>query len=413
MPTLDTTPLDSTRHAAPADFVSLLAPMSLDEFTANHWNRRFAVIKGHADKFSGLMTWNQLTELLETNIPLHRVLVVKEGNTIEPARYITRPFMAPDGVLNHQALRNCLAAGATLLLSGIERHCSPLWRLVGDVERTLGSDTCINLYAGWRSTRGFELHWDEQDTVLMQVEGQKGWRVYEPTVPHPLRKHPVDPPTPTGEPVWEGVLEAGDALYLPRGWWHVPLPVEGPSLHLTMTIEPPTGLRFVEWLAKQASRDPLLRMNVPFLAGDDDQKRYLRQLRETLNAALGDDAIERFRRHCDSTSEARGSLLLPHRGESAVASLRPQSRVRLAVARALALEPHDDPTLLNVIANDKKWTCPAVIAPALRELRCDSFIGVESLSDALTDSSASVSLLRFLAMLALAGALTVENPAGH
>ena len=89
----------------------------------------------------------------------------------------------------------------------------------------------VNLYAGWRTQKGFNLHFDGHDTMILQVHGRKYWKVYRPTRLHPfaddikmayvLRTLRV-----------EGVLENGGMLYLPRGWCVRPAADE-PSLHLT------------------------------------------------------------------------------------------------------------------------------------------------------------------------------------
>ena len=48
-------------------------------------------------------------------------------------------------------------------------------------------------------------------------------------------------------PVLDCVLEAGDLLYVPRGWWHHVLPEEGPSLHLSIGTYAPTVHDYLSW----------------------------------------------------------------------------------------------------------------------------------------------------------------------
>lgn len=77
-----------------------------------------------------------------------------------------------------------------------------------------------NLYASWTSTEGFGAHWDDHDTVIVQLDGAKRWRIYGTTRPYPLYRDIEDPGEAPTEPVADLVLWPGHALYMPRGVWH-------------------------------------------------------------------------------------------------------------------------------------------------------------------------------------------------
>ena len=59
-------------------------------------------------------------------------------------------------------------------------------------------------------------------------------------------------PCPT-DPIMDIILEEGDILYLPRGYWHDPLPLGMETVHLTIAIYPATGLEYIEWLHNKLS----------------------------------------------------------------------------------------------------------------------------------------------------------------
>ena len=44
------------------------------------------------------------------------------------------------------------------------------------------------------------------------------------------------------------ILEAGDILYIPRGWWHDPLPLDEETFHLAVATFAPTGFEYMQWL---------------------------------------------------------------------------------------------------------------------------------------------------------------------
>lgn len=42
-------------------------------------------------------------------------------------------------------------------------------------------------------------------------------------------------------------LEPGDVFYLPKGWWHNPLPIGQPSFHLALGTFPALGIDYLQW----------------------------------------------------------------------------------------------------------------------------------------------------------------------
>lgn len=90
------------------------------------------------------------------------------------------------------------------------------------------------------------------DIFVLQTIGKKRWIIYPPSFENPLYLHKSlhmgeQYPCPK-EPILDIELEAGDILYLPRGFWHDPLPLGQETVHLTIAIYPPSGLDYVEWL---------------------------------------------------------------------------------------------------------------------------------------------------------------------
>jgi hypothetical protein len=81
------------------------------------------------------------------------------------------------------------------------------------------------------------VHHDTHDVLVLQVAGEKRWLLYDPLLELPLKhqrySREVGEP---GDPVLDLILEAGDTLYLPRGWLHEALTSERDSLHLTLGI---------------------------------------------------------------------------------------------------------------------------------------------------------------------------------
>ena len=153
------------------------------------------------------------------------------------------------------------------------------------------TDTFTNLYAGWHSQKAFDMHWDPQEAIVLQLSGKKRWKVYRPTRLHPLKNDVELPHQPAGEPVWEGLMADGDLLYIPRGWWHVAFPLNEPSLHLTVSLTPPTGMDYLGWAVSKLRRHAQARASLPPAAGETARTEIagglLSQLAGLLNRGVG------------------------------------------------------------------------------------------------------------------------------
>jgi ribosomal protein L16 Arg81 hydroxylase len=246
-------------------FDRTLEPLPRAEFLARHWGREFVHVRGDADRFSQLFSWRRLNEILaQRPFELELFRLYQGGREIERSRYTQSTSLGPR--LLAGPITNLLADGATLILDSVHAHSIALTELCAAFESALSAETLVNAYACWREQPGFSLHWDRQEAMVLQVAGRKRWQVFQPTFDHPLAEDRTKVPQPTGAPVWDGVLEQGDMLYLPRGWWHKVLPLNEPSLHLTVTMVPPTAADFLGWLAQRMKDFPEGRANAP-LAG--------------------------------------------------------------------------------------------------------------------------------------------------
>jgi ribosomal protein L16 Arg81 hydroxylase len=293
-------------------FEAALAPISLDAFLSEYWNRSWLHVAGHPGKFASVFTWSQLNDVLEHHrLTEQRFQLRQDGKRVTSEQYL----VATDGhfVLNAAGLADCLDRGATLVLNGVNEMTAATGAFAESFERVLDSaiKTHINVYAGWRTQNGFDLHWDPHDVTIVQIAGRKRWRVYRPTQPYPVTNSYPEPPRPTGDPVWEGVLEEGDLLYLPRGWWHVAWPVGEASLHLTVGLTTARGVDLIDWMTDQLLQSPETRIDVPLWAGMAEQQVYLSRLRALVTDALGEGALARFRAAREARMVPRPIVCLP------------------------------------------------------------------------------------------------------
>ena len=180
-------------------------------------------------------------------------------------------------------------------------------------------------------------------------------------------------------------MDAGDVLYVPRGWMHEAQAGPDPSLHLTL------GVRVVRWVdlvvdavAAAATRDVDLRRALP--AGhlaDGTLRDHLRRLLAELGD-LGDDVLD------DAASRSAHRVL-----DVAQPTLTGQFAA-LATALDLASTVHVASPLCRVAAGGdgvvielpgRRVRYPASVGPALQELASGRPLVVATLPGGLSDDA--------------------------
>ena len=331
-----------TRTVAPgpAALARILEPCAPEEFLASSWGVRFLHVRGRAGRFARLMPWEKLSEILRRHrLDFPRLRLVRDGSPAPVSSYLRHVAGGRRGTsiprLKPSELTKHLREGATLVLDAVDELHAPIEGLAEELELFFHEHVQVNLYAGWQTSRGFDLHWDDHDVFILQVTGRKKWSVYGMTRPHPLVADVERAEKPTGKPLWDGVLEDGDLLYIPRGWWHVAQPLAEPTLHLTVGVHNRTGLDLLRWLAQRLRASETFRRDLPRTASPSARAAHAERLREELFAEFDAATLERFFAELDARAEPRARLNLPR---DATPHTLPDSRhtlVRLVAPRPL------------------------------------------------------------------------------
>ncbi len=193
--------------------------------------------------------------------------LVREGGTIAEAEYAAEVSWRPKpftGVVDPGKVATAFADGATIVLQGLHFNWLPLARFCRELERELGNPVQANSYYTPRRSQGFAVHHDTHDVFVLQVAGEKHWRVYDPLLELPLKQQrwtaSLGEPGPT---VLELTLRAGDTLYLPRGWLHEALTSETDSLHITVGVNVHTWADAIRAAIEECEGDVEFRRSVP------------------------------------------------------------------------------------------------------------------------------------------------------
>jgi hypothetical protein len=350
----------------------LLEPCAPEEFLASSWGRGFRHVRGRAGKFAELMPWPRLNDILARHrIEPPRLRLVRDGKSVPVADFIRhaaggakRKVTIPR--LRAAELTDQLRAGATLILDAVDELHEPLTDLASALELAFRERVQINLYAGWRTSHGFDLHWDEHDVFVLQVAGRKRWRVYGETRPSPIANDAEPAPRPTNDPLWEDTLEDGDLLYIPRGWWHVAFPLDEPTLHLTAGVHKRNGLDLMRWLTDQLRAGEAFRADLPRGASAQERSAHAGRLRRELVARFDDQTLADFLREQDENAEPRPRLSLPASATPVLSPPPPEAVVRLTAPRPVRFDVRGDE--LSFGCNSKRWRFDARALAVLRPL---------------------------------------------
>ena len=194
--------------------------------------------------------------------------LVRDGSTLPPAtRRAGVGHRSIDDVIQPNRVLELHAAGATIVLQGLQFTDPHLGRIANNLALDLDHAVQVNAYLSPAAARGLELHFDQHDVFVLQLDGRKRWRVWEPLerTRLPVRVGPrVAMPTfdELGPPSIDRTMERGDCLYLPRGYPHAAETVDESSAHLTIGVIPSMWHHAVRYAVDEAVAAGALRESI-------------------------------------------------------------------------------------------------------------------------------------------------------
>jgi ribosomal protein L16 Arg81 hydroxylase len=290
------------RSAAEDALALTLEPVGAASFFDEYWERQPLVIpRAQRERFTELLEVAAIERLVcETGMRMPAFRLVKDGSPLPPSDYTDDIPWRPGSfsqIASVERVAAEFAAGATLVLQALH-----LWRpavaiYCRGLEMHLGFPVQANAYLTPAAAQGFAVHHDTHDVFVLQVAGRKRWRLYEPRLELPLKDQRWSQDLgDVGPPVDELTLEAGDTLYVPRGWPHEAETSHEEALHLTIGLHPPTRMDALRAALESCADDLEFRRNL----GTD--RELADHLAERLAGRLKpDDVARRARRRFVAT----------------------------------------------------------------------------------------------------------------
>jgi hypothetical protein len=251
-----------------------------------------------------------LNEILEHHWrETYRFRLACQGRDLEPASYADLGGFTPR--VRAADVTDQLRRGATLSFDAIDELHEPLTRLARSFEAFFRGGTKINIYAAFRALHGLDLHRDNQEIFILQVDGRKRWILYGSSVDGLDRTELKSRSKPPAGAEFDQILQPGDLLYIPRGRYHVALPMNEPALHLTIGVKNPRAMDLLTWMVERMRTSEMADRDLPCLAGADERLRYSEELRDALLESLDSDLVEQYLSETGSNFKPRPSFSLP------------------------------------------------------------------------------------------------------
>lgn len=205
-----------------------------------------------------LYSWRVFDQSLFHLAGFEDLSIYKNGK-VEESEYVETYFnfgAYRKRIIPHK-LNQFIQDGASIVLNKMQNKCIIINDLCQIFSASTGCLTNANSYAARGGDGTFNLHWDTHDVYAVQLIGKKRWKIYRPTFVNPLPNHKSkDCPERPTELYMDVVLEAGDILYIPRGWWHDAIPLEDQdTFHIAVGVFPNTVLDFLSWLVANKMPD--------------------------------------------------------------------------------------------------------------------------------------------------------------
>lgn len=250
-------------------FDRLLGDLSVETFFRDYYEQKpFILHRGCETFYHELLRLKDLDFLVSSldgydNAPIR----LAHGNQPAPPIPTTRA-----GYLDMSRLYEYYYQGMSVVLEKLDRRWAPFNALTEAFTRGF-SEVSIPILNGFKlvlfltpsNSQALPPHYDPADLFILQLEGEKRWRLYGFEKPlanlqHKLADDSVREEVLAQEPQ-DFVLKAGDLLYFPRGYVHEALTGAEHSLHLTLSIEEPLTWQAV--MARFLAEQVAFRRTVP------------------------------------------------------------------------------------------------------------------------------------------------------
>jgi ribosomal protein L16 Arg81 hydroxylase len=257
---------------------ALLGETSLETFLNKNFTRLPYSAPDAARPLASYLDWTVVQKVLESKKATLRI--VKDG-----AVTVDSEQMSYDQARKHYF------EGNTLVLRYAEKGHSLLKSLADDFAAPFRTEVDIQLYCTPAGHNAFGWHYDIEEVFVIQTKGSKEYTLRPNTVhPKPLLSSvPKDMgyENENGEQVLKVLMQAGDWLYIPSGWWHIAR-TQSESMHISVGLMPRSAVDVLELLPKYLCKNAYWRSRLPVHKNFNDQDEEVAFYQEAMQSLAAD-----------------------------------------------------------------------------------------------------------------------------
>ena len=221
------------------DLSWLLSPIALGNFLERYLEKEVLHIdgrdRGYYAPIFPTTAFEQMIfqspETVRANLSCIRTSKTASGISTDrvfgvPAEFLSKSLLA--------SLQGILASGYSLVIMHVDRNWLALARFLREIETVLLNPLDTVLFYSPPQVQGAPPHFDPYDNYILQISGEKDWKIYSPKIVLPLNRQLRSVSNEDLGDARELKLRPGDLLYIPRGVIHEASAGREPSMHLTL-----------------------------------------------------------------------------------------------------------------------------------------------------------------------------------
>ncbi|XP_068122251.1 ribosomal oxygenase 2 [Hyperolius riggenbachi] len=199
-------------------FQSLITPVTTEEFFSTYWEKKPLLIQQREADMQGY--YRTLFPLKDLKHASGQGIYYGRDVNLCKCKNGKKVVLPKRGKASYtEIMKDFQKSKATVQFHQPQRYNDSLWHIMEKLECFFGTLVGCNVYITPSESQGLPPHHDDVEVFILQVEGEKHWRLYEPTVPL-AREYGVTPADKVTTPTHEFLLKEGDLLYFPRGVIH-------------------------------------------------------------------------------------------------------------------------------------------------------------------------------------------------
>lgn len=297
------------------------------EFELNHLYKNPFLFKSAAKDID--LSWDYVNEVYSRADVSDEKFKLMNGYEVPKNKYVENydNLGKTEFRMIRPVLYDYLRDGATLVYNRITNE-PKIDQISKQIANFANAHVVTSGYAAFSSKSSYMAHWDTRDVFAVQLIGRKRWILKAPNFELPLYMQQTKNFKNIKEPeevYMDVVLEAGDMLYVPRGWWHNPLPIGEETFHLAVGTFAPTGFEYINWLLKHTPNILGCRRN---FSSFDEDKQTLKEISEDFSKILNDKSYyEEFLTQHIGNQRLPTQISLDVLGNSSLSSLHIDTKV--------------------------------------------------------------------------------------